>query len=770
MPDPQISILVLEDRESDFLLIERHLRKQLPSARFTRVDSTPGLEEALARGGWDLVLTDYSIPGMDFDATLALIQKKAPNLPVLLLSGSVGEEEAVSLIKRGVWDFVLKDNLVRLAPAIERALQEAADRLARATAEIASREAESALYTLVNAIPESAVLADAHGTILAANETIARRYGKLARQLAGMKLLDLFPPDVGPHRLERVQECIRSGEPVRFQDRRFGRYIDNYIHPIKDEHGQVKRIAMVGVDVTEYREAVEKLREQAELLDISSDAILVKGLDGGILYWSKGAERVYGWTAEEALGKDASRLLFASPFSLEAEQAHALTVEKGQWRGDLHQVTRDGQELLVEGRWTLMKDEQGASSGVLSVHTDVTLQRSTEAQLLRSQRLESLGTLAGGIAHDLNNVLSPILMGVEGLALYARDPAARRILDIIRSSAQRGAAVVRQILNFARGMEGKRGEVQLKHVLREIEGIVRETFDKSILVKNEAPKDLWPVVADVTQVHQVLMNLVVNARDAMPDGGHLTIAAANVRLDDTYVKMNLDARPIPYVVLTVEDTGSGMPEKVLEKIWDPFFTTKPPGKGTGLGLSTVRSIVKSHGGFVTVYSQAGRGTSFKVYLPASEQGAAPRTETPAAGLPTGNQELILVVEDEVSLRDITRQILESCGYRVALAVDGTEGLLKYLERQADVDLVITDMMMPYMDGAATIRAVRKVNASVPIIATSGLMSAERATEAHTLGVQAFLSKPYTSETLLRTIREVLSRSATERGNARSRSE
>jgi PAS domain S-box-containing protein len=753
--DAPLRILVIEDQESDFLLVERFLTRQLPSAHLHRVASKEALESALSEGGWDLVLSDYHVPGMDFNENLDLIQDRLPNQPVILLSGSVGDEQAVSLVKKGVWDFVLKDNLVRLPPAIRRSLQEAAEHRARAAAETASREAETALRTLVNAIPESAILTDRDGVIVAANETIARRYGKLARQLIGMKLQDLFPPEVMESRMARIAESIQTGGPLRFEDRRFGRHIDNFVHPIKDEHGQVKRLAILGIDVTEHKAALEKLREQAALLDIASDAILVNDLEDRTVYWSKGAERVYGWTAEEATGRTTSELMFTDAHASEAGQAMKTAVENGAWFGDLHQRTKGGGELVVEGRCTLMRDEAGKPTGILWVNTDVTAQRSVQVQLFRSQRLESLGTLAGGIAHDLNNVLSPILMGVEGLTFHNPDPSTRKILEIIKSSAQRGADIVRQILNFARGMEGKRGEVQVKHVLREVEEIVRETFSKSIMIKTEIPKDLWPLVGDATQLHQVLMNLCVNARDAMPEGGELTMAASNTRLDEAYAKMNIEAKPIRYVVLKVEDTGTGMPPGVLEKIFDPFFTTKAPGKGTGLGLSTVRSIVQSHGGFLNVYSQIGKGTSFKVYIPAAEQGSVAAAASAPEGIPMGNGELILVVEDEVSLRDITRQILESYGYRVLVAPDGTEALVKLLEKVTEVRLVITDMMMPYMDGATTIRAVRKVNPGMPIIATSGLMAGEQAREAQSLGVQAFLPKPYTAETLMRTIQEVL---------------
>jgi PAS domain S-box-containing protein len=759
MAETTLNILMIEDTEADFLLVERFLKKQLPHFRSRRVTSNPELEAALAERSWDIVLSDYTVPGMDFLSNLNLIHERVPELPVILVSGSLGEEQAVTLIKQGVWDFVLKDNLLRLAPAIERGLHEAAEHRARTEAQTALREAEAALRTLVNANPESAVLIDITGTILAANETIARRLGTVPKRMIGAQLYDLFPAEIAESRKQHFAESIRTGKPLRFEDIRSGRYIDNYVHPITDERGNVTRLAILGVDVTERKEAEEQLREQAALLDIAQDAIIVKDIEYHILYWNKGAERLYGWNANEAHGKETSDFLFSEKYTSEAKETRKETLEKGEWHGDLHQKAKDGRELVVEGRWTLVRDEHGKPKGILSVNSDVTAQRSTQSQLLRAQRLESLGTLAGGIAHDLNNVLSPILMGVEGLSFHNPNASTKKILEIIKTSAQRGADIVRQILNFARGMEGTHGEVQLKHVVREIEGIVQETFPRSIVLKNEIPRDLWTITGDATQLHQVLMNLCVNARDAMPYGGWLTLSASNVQLDEAYAQMNIEAKPIRYVVLKVEDTGTGMPPGVLEKIFDPFFTTKEVGKGTGLGLSTVRSIVKSHGGFVNVYSEPGKGASFKVYLPAAEQGSTVRGESIQEGIPMGEGELILIVEDEISLRDITRQILESYGYRVVTAVDGAEALALFIERKGEVRIVITDMMMPYMDGAATIRAIRKIDPKACIIATSGLMVSEYAKEAKSLGAQEFLAKPYTAETLLQTMQEVLERTS-----------
>jgi len=619
------------------------------------------------------------------------------------------------------------------------------------------KEADIALRTLVDSIPGMVLLMNTHGVVLAANETIARQLGMQASEMIGRDAYERLPSDVAKTRRMYADQSVRSGESSHYEDSRLGRSFENYMYPIKDGRGNVTRLAVLSLDITERKKAEAKMKEQAALLDIASDAILRKDLDDRILYWNKGAENLYGWTAGEATGKKTFELLYSEDKVTGGKEALRHVLEEGEWRGELHQKTKEGEPIIVEARWTLIRNDRGQPSGILSVKTDITAKRSIEAQLLRSQRLESLGTLAGGIAHDLNNVLAPILMGIEGLSFRNPDASVRSILSIIKSSAQRGANIVRQILNFARGMEGDIGEIQLKHVLREVEDIIRETFPKSIALKTDIAKDLWPVNADATQLHQVLMNLCVNARDAMPNGGGISVSAENASLDETYARMNIEAQPIKYVVVKVEDTGTGMAPGVLERIFDPFFTTKEPGKGTGLGLSTVHSIVKSHGGFVTVYSELNKGTSFKVYIPAADQGLPLRETGPEEGIPAGLGETILLVDDEVSLRDISRQILESYGYRVVTAADGTEAVARFVERKKDIRLVITDMMMPYMDGANTIRAIRRIDPRARIIATSGLTASEDESEARGLGVQAFLAKPYTAEKLLHTLREALDR-------------
>ena len=383
---------------------------------------------------------------------------------------------------------------------------------------------------------------------------------------------------------------------------------------------------------------------------------------------------------------------------------------------------------------------------------DLTERKRLEQQFLRSQRMESIGTLAGGVAHDLNNVLSPIMMSIEVLKMRFPEPENQELLSIVSSSAERGADMVRQVLSFARGVEGRRMEVEIRHLLREIAKVANDTFLKHIAVRTAIPDGLWTVLGDPTQLHQVLLNLCVNARDAMPDGGTLTLSAKNATVDSHYAGLRLEAKAGPYVVIRVEDTGTGMSPEIVERIFDPFFTTKEVGKGTGLGLSTTLAIVRSHGGFIQVDSECGKGTAFEVHLPAQPAQSAEVAATVATELPRGNGELILVVDDEASVRDITRRTLETFGYRVVLACEGTEAVAIYATRSAEIAAVLTDMTMPVMDGLATIEFLQKLNPAVRIVAASGLMANPKI---DSLGVKHFLPKPYTAGALLQVLREVL---------------
>ena len=501
------------------------------------------------------------------------------------------------------------------------------------------------------------------------------------------------------------------------------------------------------------QQADARIREQASLLDKAQDAILVRDLDHTITFWNKGAERLYGWTSEEALGRSVCDLLYqeTSAFS----QAHQQTLDRGEWVGEMNQIDKFGRELTIEGRWTLVRDQNGQPESVFVINTDISEHRKLEQQFLRAQRLESIGTLAGGIAHDLNNILAPISMAIELLKMKVTDARSAELLDTLALSTKRGADMVAQVLSFGREMEGRRMEVHPRQLIIETETILRDTFLTKIQLEIRAPRELWTVHGDPTQLHQVLLNLCVNARDAIADYGKISISADNVMIDHTFAAMNLEAHEGPHVCIRVEDDGEGIPPEIIDKIFDPFFTTKSVGKGTGLGLSTSLAIVKSHGGFMRTVSKPGEGTRFRVYLPARPELAPPADLDLKPDLPSGRGEMVLIVDDEASIRQITQQTLEAFGYRTLLAANGEQAVSLYALHQAEISLVLTDMMMPEMSGSATIERLMKINPAVHIIATSGIAANRELAEVAGHGVKDFLQKPYTAETLLKCLAHVL---------------
>lgn len=509
----------------------------------------------------------------------------------------------------------------------------------------------------------------------------------------------------------------------------------------------------------ERKQTEAKIHQQAALLDVATDAIFVHDLDNQILYWNKAAEYLYGWKAEEALAKKTQNLWQEKDLSKFSE-ALKIVMNNGCWEGKLYQITKHDQEIIVESRWTLVPEWGHQLPSILVVNTNITQKKLLESQFLRTQRLESIGTLASGIAHDLNNVLTPILMTAQLLETQVKEERSRQLIPILIANAKRGANLVKQVLSFTRGLDsdacGSLGQstlLQIKHLLREIQQIIKETFPKSIEVITQIPQNLWTVSGDATQLHQVLMNLCVNARDAMPNGGTLKITAENLLVDENYARMHIDAQAKPYIIITITDNGIGIPPTIIDRIFEPFFTTKELGKGTGLGLSTVLGIVKNHGGFINVYSEERKGSQFKVYLPAKD---TPETrEETEISLSQGNGELILFVDDEAAICDITKISLEESNYRVVTAHDGIEAIALYVEHRDEISLVLTDMGMPRMDGLTTIRTMQKINPNVRIIAISGLATSENVNAAYDLGVKAFLSKPYTANQLLKIISTVI---------------
>lgn len=878
----KIRVLHLEDDPDDAFIIEEEIDRGGYDAEILRVDSQNHFLDALTNKKWDIILSDYNLPGEwnGMDALHAWHEQKS-DVPYIFISGTLGEDKAVEAMRLGACDYMIKGNLKKLVPTITRELREAETRRDKHLAQEALRETEERFQAFMDNTPAVVFIKDYDGRYVFINQTWEKVFNIKQEDIQGKMDSDFWEKEVADRLKANDAQVIKTKKPVSVIEKiipsngaqhdwmvvkfplRIGnkeRFIggvaiditeqkrleglhklseakyktifdstgtavalieedttislvnniferlsgyskqeiegrmswtqfvtSNHLEKMKVYHrerrvdpenvpksyefkfenrmGNVRDVFMTVelipgtkttlaslIDITERKQSEAKVQEQAALLDITRDAISVRNMEHEILYWNKGAEAIYGYLSQEILGKKPSDFLFKDVKEFQA--ARRAVLDNGSWNGELHKINKRGKEILVASRWTLICDEQRRPKSVLVIDTDITEQKQLEMQFLRTQRMESIGTLAGGIAHDLNNVLGPVLLATQILRKKLPSEEDQKILNMLESSAKRGADIVKQVLTFARGSEGEKIPVHYKHLVKEMADIARETFNKSIQIQTELEKDMWQVIGDPTQLHQILLNLCINARDAMPNGGTLSIKVSNFAVDEQYAKQNADAKKGNYILCSVTDTGSGIPPEILDKIFEPFFTTKEVGKGTGLGLSTVIGIVKWHEGFITVKSAVGSGTTFNVYLPALKPTGETGSVSVVEEIPQGHGELILVVDDEVGIRNITQTTLEGYNYRTLIAADGTEALSHVARHHTDIKLILTDMIMPFMDGTAMIRAIKKIAPSIKIIAMSGSIVGIKSIDPN-LRVNHFIQKPFTASVLLKLIHAVL---------------
>ncbi len=1006
-----LHVLLVEDSADDAAMMARALEEAGFDVRAERVETATALRAALVRRAWSVVLADYSLPQFSGLEALKIIREDAPDLPVILVSGTVGEEIAVEAVKAGANDYVMKTKLVRLAPAVERELRQAAesrrrrvlesqvqeeaarfraltekswdgiivvdatgrlvygspsterlmgyrpeemlgqnlfefvhdedraeaaaafaetiataggtlartlravrrggavrwleltatnlldvpsvagvvvnyrDVTERRLAETALRESEARYRLLFEGAAEGILVADIGTRMFTyANPTICRMFGYTSEELCRLGLQDIHPaadlprvqaefeaqargdkvvayalpcrrrdgsvfradikttatvlggrscnvgfftdvsdriqaeealtmergllsalmenipdsiyfkdresrfillnPALARHlgvsdpaaaigrtdfnffaeeharqAYEDEQSIIRTGEPILEKEEKEiwpdGRiaWAATTKMPLRDATGAIIGTFGISRDITAQKLASERIREQAELLDQANDAIILRDLEHRIRYWNRSAERLFGWSATEALGCAAPELLHANWKVHEAALRGLLA--KGDWTQEMQYLTKADQKLIVLSRWSLLRDEAGQPRAILTINTDITERKQLEARFLRAQRHESLGALASGIAHDLNNALAPIILGTALVRDTVQDPAAKGLLSMMEANAQRGADIVRQVLAFARGTGGERTTLQLRYVAAEMAKIAEATFPKNIRVATDLPADLWPIEGDPTQLHQAVMNLCVNARDAMPEGGTLTLTLTNMMVEEARTAQLPEAKPGPHVRVRVADTGTGIPPEIRERIFEPFFTTKGLGKGTGLGLSTVLGILHGHGGFLDVQSEVGRGTTFDLYFPATP--TKPEIERKGTTGPwtRGRGETILFVDDEAAVREVARQALAEYGYRVLLAASGAEAVQVFQDFGKEIHLVITDMMMPETDGLTLVRTLRAMDPDIPILGATGVADAGALNRLKALDLKVVLPKPFTIGELLTAVQATL---------------
>ncbi|HEX3274685.1 MAG TPA: PAS domain S-box protein [Gemmatimonadales bacterium] len=627
------------------------------------------------------------------------------------------------------------------------------------------QEANQRLAAIVVNSEDAIVGKQLDGTITNWNAAAERIFGYAAAEIVGQSIFLLVPPELHPAEHE-ILERVRLGQPVAFGEteriRKDGSRITIAlsVSPIRDAAGRVIGASSIKRDVTAERRALTLLaaetarsRELAGALDLAQ--VVMLDSDGRITYWSSGAARLYGWSADEAIGRSAEALLqtdFASP----PADIHAQLRQHGRWEGDLVHVAKDGRRLWVASQWVLKRDYQGAVQGVVMVDTDQTARREIEERARQSERLEVVGQLAGGVAHEANNQMT-VILGAAGFLLRRSDlPAmARQDVEQVRAAAERTAAITGQLLAFSRRQVLQPRVLALDETVLGFQPMLQRTLGERSTVELRLGSADGLVKADPGQLAQVLLNLVLNARDAMPMGGRLSIETSRTQLTEAYGRQHpgVTIVPGPYLVLAVSDTGHGMSRETAARVFEPFYTTKAVGKGTGLGLATVYGIVKQSGGYVWCYSELGKGTTFKVYLPlVAEAASEAGTDTSA---PRASGETVLVVEDEPSVRQMTSRTLAELGYRVVEARDGAEALELLGRTDAKVGLMVADVVMPGIDGAELARQVASARPGMAVLFMSGYTDDEVIRRGLLDAGQPFLQKPFTPEALARQVARML---------------
>lgn len=894
--DKLLRVLIAEDSEDDALLIMRELRRTGYDPVSVRVDSADAMRAALTRQTWDVILSDHTMPQFSSLAALQVLKRSNLDIPFIIVSGKIGEEVAVAAMKAGASDYVMKDNLGRLSPAIERELREAEARRERRRTEETLRQSEQRYRALAESAQDFIFILNKDGSIQYVNRFGAKEFGYCQGEIIGKNMKEIFPPPVSERQWSNLQKVIESGkpcnieQPTRFPNREL--WLNTSLIPLKNEGGEVTSILGISRDITERRRTEEEIRKLNQFLEavIDNANIWVDVLDekGNVLMWNKAAEAMSGYSRAEVIGNDKvwEWLYPEEKYRRGIVERVAAGLEKEESREGIETIirTKSGAERVISWYSRNLSNEKGVLMGLIALGRDVTEQKRAEGALRESeetlrlflnanpdtmllidlqgtilvaneslskglgkpideiigfclydllsediartrkshldgvvrtgeairfedtrmgrdyetfaypvfdgegkvikvailgfditmrkkmeqeiaklqeqfrqvQKMEAIGHLAGGIAHDFNNLLT-VIQGYSQISLMDLEEASpfRENIEEIRQAAERAAHLTRQLLAFSRKQVLEMKVLDLNSIVRNLDKMLRRVIGEDIELFLLSSEDPGRVKVDHGQIEQVLLNLAVNARDAMPSGGKLIIETAIVDLDEVYARTHVSVKPGRYVMLSMTDTGVGMSPDVLKQIFEPFFTTKERGKGTGLGLSTVYGIVKQSGGNIWVYSEPGKGTTFKIYLPKVDDPLEEPLEKRMRKELPGGGETILVVEDEQTVRKLTVKLLKQQGYKVLEAQHWEEALILCKESQYPIHLILTDVVMPEVNGPQLMERLKEVRRDFRVIYMSGYAD----NTIVKLGILdqgiSFLQKPFTQDSLLHKVREVL---------------
>ena len=771
--EPCLAVLHLEDSALDAEILREQLAGAGLHLRLDWAANAPEFEDFLRRGAYDLVLADYQLPGFDAPAALKLVGLLRPGTPFLCVSGAIGEDGAADLIKQGAADFVRKDRLDRLPMAMRRALDEAKQRQERFAAEVAARNHEQVYASVVEDLPHCVFRKDTEGRFTFANQHFCDIVGRPRTELLGKPDAELFPSDLASKYQADDRHVMSSGAMLNtVEERRLPNGVKHHVqvikYPLRDAELNVVGVQGVLWDITERKRMEDALREKTRLVE----NIIASVQEGVVVYdrhlryqiWNPFMERISGLPAANVIGRlplEVFPLLRESGVMERLERALA-----GETPGAVdfpYTVPETGRSGWTSDASSPLRNTEGEVIGVIATVRDITERKQAEAEKSRleaqfhqAQKMESVGQLAGGVAHDFNNILAATMMHLSFLRENPSfDLDTRASLDELMEETKRAAGLTRQLLMFSRRSVLEVKVLDLNEVVANLLKMLGRLIGEHISFRFDLKEDLPPVKADPGMVEQVLMNLAVNARDAMPHGGRLTIRTELVQLDAAGVEANTQAQTGRFVCLSVADTGCGMDEATRQRIFEPFFTTKEPGQGTGLGLATVHGIVAQHQGWIEVETQVGKGTTFKVFLPATTQETT--APTPAATMAAlRGHETILLVEDEASLRRAVAESLRRLGYRLLEAANGREAIQLWQEHGQAVDLLFSDMVMP--EGLTGLDLAEKLKGQKPelkVIISSGYNADMAGQGRPATGGIVYLQKPYPIEVLSKIIRDCL---------------
>jgi two-component system cell cycle sensor histidine kinase/response regulator CckA len=764
-----LRILIAEDSQEDLELTIRELNKAGLDVQIDTVRTREAFADKIRTHTVDMALSDYRMPGWTGMDAFSEIVKSGQDIPLILVTGTLGDLKAVECIQIGMADYVLKQQLARLPMAVLRAQEAKLLRDAQKETAAALREGEARFRLLVENAPDAIVVLDMDSGKFSDCNEIALRLFRLTRgelMLAGPgELSPKFQPD-GTHSALAASEWAErasSAQPYFGWTHRnsLGEEIPCEVHVVRLPSPAHRLIRGSILDITERKRAEEALRESEVryrgLVNNATYGIYWVTLEGDLLDANPALVQMLGYgSIEELLAIDNTLCLFCDPAARDGVTGRYREHERGdttvEWK------RKNGKIITVRLIGRRSRDVRRNSDCVEVIVEDVTERIAMEKQLRQAQKFEAIGQLAGGIAHDFNNMIGAILGWAEiGLEETDAETRLHRHFDKVRHQAVRAAALTRQLLAFARRQILEPRNLDLNQNVTETLSLLEKVIGSNIEIRTKLAENLTLVRADPTQIDQVLMNLCINARDAMPEGGHLTIETGDMIFDEKYCAVHTSARPGHYTLLAVTDTGTGMDAATLDRIFEPFFTTKDTGKGTGLGLATVYGIVSQHGGFLHVYSEVGMGTTFRVYLPVTPSAERTPASVEESRPARGGAETILIAEDHEGLRELARETLANLGYEILLASDGEEAVRVFQANRDRVDLLLLDVVLPKMNGPEAYARISAEKEDVPVIFATGY-SPEMALlhDAQERGLTV-LQKPYVPRELARRVRETLDR-------------